>query len=205
MDMARHLTRFGIIVLLLLPLCGAGADPIAGEWVSAERTKGALGAARTYSTDGKVQFVFGAIIDFKYEVDGNQLTLSLPQVPEEKGIVHTFTIENDTLILTDGTGNKQVLTRIAGTGNSGLIGKWTGDHYTGAKQLYHFTEAKNCYFSVPMISADGTYTLMGGSTGGILSESYKDKGTQRYKWNIQDGLLMLDNNQGKIEKYIQKK
>jgi len=197
----QFITCLIAIAFLITPGLSAAADSILGEWISVERTKGGLGAAKNYSKVDSVQATFGALVDFKYKLDGKKLTLSLPQVPEASDIVQTFKIDGDKLTLTDDSGNKQELTRIPGAGNSGIIGKWTGDHYTGAKQILHFTKEQNCYLAVPMISADGTYTIM----GDVLSESYKDKGSKHYKWTIQDGVLTLNDSQGKTEKYMRKK
>jgi hypothetical protein len=189
------------MVLIITPSLSVAANSLLGEWISVERSKGGLGAAKNYTQDGNVRATFGALVDFKYKIVGKKLTLSLPQVPKATDIVQTFQINGDKLTLTDDTGNKQELTRMPGAGNSGIIGKWTGDHYTGAKQILHFTKEQNCYLAVPMISADGTYTIM----GDVLSESYKDKGSQHYKWAIQDGVLTLNDSQGKTEKYMRKK
>jgi hypothetical protein len=199
--MKKQIINLMAIVLLLMPALSYSADSILGEWISVERTKGGLGAAKNYSKDGSVQATFGALVDFKYKLNGKKLTLSLPQVPEATDIVQNFEIKGSKLILTDETGNKQELTRISGDAKTGLLGKWTGDHYTGAKQILHFTAAQNCYLAVPMISADGTYFIM----GDILSETYKDKGSQNYQWAIQDSVLTLTDSQGKTEKYMRKK
>jgi len=200
--MKRQLIRCLIVIASFIPPgLSAAADSILGEWISAESTKGGLGAAKNYSKDGSVQTSFGALVDFKYKLDEKKLTLSLPQEPEASDIVQTFKIDGDKLTLTDDSGNKQELTHMPGAGNSGIIGKWTGDHYTGSKQILHFTKEQNCYLAVPMISEDGTYTIM----GDVLSESYKDKGTKHYKWTIQDGVLILNDSQGKTGKYKRKK
>ncbi len=187
-----------VVVLAITPALSIAADSILGEWISVERSKGGLGAAKNYNKDGTVQATFGALVDFKYKVTGKKITLSFPEADD---IVQKFEIKDSKLVLTDATGNKQELTRISDDAITGLLGKWTGVHYTGAKQILHFTAAHNCYLAVPMISADGTYIIM----GDILTESYKDKGSQNYKWTIRDNVLILTDGQGKTEKYMRKK
>lgn len=193
---------FLLFILVILAWCTPiGAEsPIVGEWVSVERTKGGLGSAKNYTADNVVQATFGALVDFKYKLDGNKLTLSFPGADD---IVQKMEIKDTKLFLTfETTGDKQELTRIAGDSKSGIVGKWRGDHYTGQKQILHFTTSKNCYLSVPMIKAKGTYQIKGDN----LTESLEGQNKAEWKWAIHDNVLTLtDNNQGKTEKYMRKK
>jgi hypothetical protein len=174
-------------------------NSVLGEWVSVERTKGGLGTAKIYTADGAVHATFGALVDFKYKIIGNKLTLSFPDAAD---IVQNVEINGTKMILTDDTGNKQELTRISGDAKFGIIGKWMGDHYTGQKQILHFTTLKNCYLSVPMISAKGTYQVKGDN----LIESFEGKNKKEWRWAIDDNVLTLtEAAQGKPEKYMRKK
>jgi hypothetical protein len=189
-----------IFVALTSPVWAGVENVVLGEWISVERTKGGLGSTKTYTADGAVHATFGALVDFKYKLTGNKLTFSFPGADD---IVQKIEIKGTKMILTfETTGDKQELTRIAGNPKAGIIGKWTGDHYTGQKQIMHFTTAKNCYLSVPMLSANGRYNV----TGDFLTESFDEKGPKKWKWSIQDNVLILtDPSQGKSEKYMRKK
>jgi hypothetical protein len=202
----RKFMKKQLCFLLFIPFMLAwstplGAEsPIVGEWVSVERSRGGLGSAKTYTADNIVQATFGALVDFKYQLDGNKVVLSFPGADD---IVQKVEIKDTKMILTsEPTGSKQELTRVGGDQKSGIIGKWTGDHYTGGKQILHFTAAKNCYLSVPMISGNGTYQ----SIGDNLTESFEGQKNAEWKWAIHDDVLTLTNkNQGKTEKYMRKK
>jgi hypothetical protein len=186
------------LVIVITPGLGA-ADSILGEWISVERTKGGLGEAKTYEKDGTVHATFGALVDFKYKRTGDKLRLSFPGADD---IVQKMEIRGSKMILTDKAGNKQELTHIDGHAKAGIIGKWTGDHYTGQKQILHFTASKNCYLAVPMLSAKGTYQIK----GDMLIESFDGKGKTDMKWAIHDSLLILtDAAQGETKKYKRKK
>lgn len=194
--------HFLLLIFIILawgtPICAQSS--IVGEWISVERSKGGLGSAKTYIADNTVQATFGALVDFKYKLDGNKITLSFPGADD---IVQKIEIKDTKMILTfETTGGKQELTRIGGDPKSGIIGKWTGDHYTGGKQILHFTTSNNCYLSVPMISAKGSYQIKDDT----LRESFEGQKKAEWKWAIQDNVLTLtDKKQGKTEKYMRKK
>jgi len=198
--MKRQLAYFVIaFVLAIFPGVSIAEDSILGEWISVQRTKGGLGSAKTYNREGIVNGTFGALVDFTYKITGNKLTLSFPDAAD---IVQNFQIHDSKLTLTDGSGNKQELTRISDDAKAGIIGKWIGDHYTGQKQILHFTASENCYLAVPMVSAKGSYQIKGDT----LTESFEGKGKQDWKWSIKDNVLTLtDVTQDKSEKYMRKK
>jgi hypothetical protein len=75
-------------------------DDVVGMWSSSSRTKGGLGSQRTFTEDGNVTNTFGALVDFKYEVNGSQVTMALlaPDGSVKKEIVtQEFLINGDTL------------------------------------------------------------------------------------------------------------
>lgn len=202
MDKGKYMKRqfFYLTISLLLaifPTLSNAESQILGEWYSVQRSNG-LGSAKTYSEDGTVYVTFGALVDFKYELKGDKLTISFPKADD---IIQKVEIKNGNMTLTDAAGNKQELTRMDGNTSIGIIGKWTGDHYTGKKQILDFTAGKTCHLAVPMLSVKGTYQVKGDT----LTESFEEKGTKDWKWAIHDNLLMLtETGQGKSEKYIRK-
>lgn len=178
------------------PLSHAQKSPI-GEWVSVSTSQGGLGGTRTYDTNGVVSVSFGTMLDFKYKLDDAQRVLDcFPQL-------QNVTIAGQNLTLTDQkTGKKQELTRVKGSDGKGIVGKWMGDHYTGAKQVMHFTSNMNCYFSVPMMSLVGNFTL----NGDTLTVEFPGKGRTEWKWDVADDILTMTKADGtKVEKYKRKK
>ena len=172
-------------VLLVAPAIAGAAESIVGEWLALDRTRDGLGVARTYTGDGSVQASHGSLIDYRYNLAGKKLVLSAP--PREATVLYVE-IKGAQLTLTDISGNQQKLTRISGDSKSGIIGKWTGDHHTGRKQIMHFTEARNCYVSVPIVSEKGSYSIKGDT----LTETFKGKrGTGRWQWEIYNDVLTL--------------
>lgn len=187
-----------ICILFVLISVGIANELLLGDWRSVVRSKGGLGSAKAYKSDGIVYVTYGALVDFKYTLQGNMLIFSFPDADD---IVQTVEVQDTKLTLIDQAGNKEELTRAEGDPKAGIIGKWTGDHYTGQKQTLHFTASKNCYLSVPMIFAKGKYQVKGNT----LIESYEGKDDYVWIWSIQEDVLTLTSTKNeKVEKYKRK-
>jgi len=184
-------------VTIVCPAIAAASGAIFGEWLALERKDG-LGVAKTYTQNGGVQATYGALIDYRYKLAGKKLVLSSP--PNE-AIVRYVEINAAKLILTDLSGNRQKFTRISGDVRSGIIGKWTGDHHTGRKQVMHFTAAKNCYVSVPIVTEKGSYSLKADT----LTEKISGKRTENWQCSIDNDVLTLTSpGKDKSEQYRRK-
>jgi len=175
-----------------------------GEWFSAEPSEGGLGGTRHYETNGTLVVTFGAAIVGKYqlETNGETKTVVMPGPDaSEKFVRMDFTITNDSLRLNERQGRQRLrLTRVRGTGGEGLIGQWTGRHYTGGQQIMDFTTNMNLYLSVPFQSATGSFTFKGNT----LMEEIKGKRLTS-KWDIANDVLTITPSTGeKAEKYKRK-
>ena len=185
-------------VVVSSPHALAGDNPVIGEWVAANTTKGGLGGTRTFETNGTVVIAFGAAVHFKYKLETNTIVMTDPD-GNSQGM--DFTITNDTLRLTDPKVRQpQKLTRAKGTEGQGLVGKWTGKHYTGGQQVMDFTTNMNCYLSVPFQSVTGSFSIKGDT----LTEEFKNK-DKTWNWKIANGVLTFTESSGsKTENYKRK-
>jgi hypothetical protein len=179
----------------------AAENPVLGEWVPVSTTKGGLGGTRTFETNGTVVVAFGAALNLKYKVENSELVLSDETSTPVQSL--DFTITGTTLTLTNSkTGKKEELTRVKGSEGKGLVGKWIGDHYTGQKQIMHFTTNMNCYLSVPFQSVSGSFSVVGDT----LTEEFPNEGKTEWKWEIAEDVFTLTKKSGnKTEKYKRKK
>lgn len=175
-------------------------NPLVGEWVAAATSRGGLGGTKTYTTNGTVVTTYGAVLDFRYQMEGTTL---ISFVETGKPMQQEITLSGSQMILKDkATGQEQKLTRMDGSSGSGIVGKWTGGHYTGGKQIMDFTTNLNCYFSVPMMTAIEPYTVKGST----LTEESERKGTTSWTWVIQNDILTLTKvGTNKVERYKKKK
>jgi len=149
-----------IMIVISSLFVHADENPILGEWVSAKRTAGGLGGSKYYKQDGTVIATFGALIDYKYKLTGN--ILSLYNQEGELSSEEEFKISGSNLFLKNvKTSKEQKLERYDGDHKNGIIGKWIGENDTGKKWCFHFTENMNCYFSVPLAQVQGQYRFYG--------------------------------------------
>lgn len=184
--MKRRLVNLVLATIFIAgsPLIGKASESIVGEWLPLERTGDGLGVAKTYGKDGSVQASYGALSNYRYNLVGEKLILSSP--PQEPSVFY-IDLKGSSLILADISGNRQKLTRLSGDGKSGIVGKWSGDHHTGRNQIMHFTDGRNCYVSVPIVTEKGTYIVKGDN----LTETFKGKKAERWKWEIHNDVLSM--------------
>jgi len=197
---SKVLAVFALACLGVFSGLSLAQDTPIGEWVPVSTSRGGLGGTRAFDTNGVASVGFGAVLNLKYKVDNGKLILTGENCPLPP---QTFTIAGDTLTLIDPKSEKkQKLTRVKNSVGEGIIGKWTGDHYTGTKQVMHFTTNMNCYFSVPMMSLTGTFSI----NRDILTMENPKKGKTEWNWEIVDDVLTMTRIGGtKVEKYKRKR
>ena len=153
-------TTIAITSLLIFSSCYAQTTPdsIYGEWVSTSRSKGGLGATKTYQPDGTSTTTFGALVNFTYKL--NKTTLFIYDVNGELQTTEQVIYDGSDIVLKNlNTHKEQKLIRINKTESSTIIGKWKGTHYTGKEKTLHFTSKNNCYLSIPFATVVGKYKL----------------------------------------------
>lgn len=82
---ARAIVYVVMFFTSMAPAVHAATAAIEGDWYGLARSKGGIGTVWTFEKEGTVSQTYGAIVDFRYVVDGNRFTLKLkkPQTPEE--------------------------------------------------------------------------------------------------------------------------
>lgn len=168
-----------------------GADnSIIGEWVPLATATSGLGDTRTYETNGTAVVTVGAAVHFRYKVEANTMTLEGSDGTSQR---MNFILTSNLLTFTQPRGQRQELERVKGTEGPGLAGKWTGKHYTGGKQVFHFTTNLNCYFSVPFQESTGSFVV----AGNTFTETFPKQGETRWEWKVTDNVLTLQKSSGK--------
>ena len=152
--------------LVFLGACPAFADnDVVGIWSSATRTKGGLGPQWIFEKDGNVVHTFGALVDFKYEIIGSQIKMTLlaPDRSESTEVsTQEFSIDGDTLTVNPRTPERRQVMRRAGnpyTGAPSIVGDWTCTHYTGGQALMRYSRSGIVQLSVPFQTHTGTYRI----------------------------------------------
>jgi hypothetical protein len=195
-----------LLVCSALTLCFLSTEPsiaqskslkqeelIVGEWFPLNTSKGGLGTAYTFNEDGTFITAMGAYVVFNYKLEKDSL---ISIIPGEKEIKQKIEIKSTKMIL-GSNGQNMEFTRIGGDNNAGIIGKWTGNHYTGSKQIIDFTSSQKEFFSLPMQTKNGTYEIKSD-----LIELLGDvKGT--YQWSVVgDSLTLKSTNDEKFYSYV---
>ena len=162
-------------------------DLIVGEWFPLNTSRTGLSSGYTFTADGNFTAVSGAYVVFKYKHEGDTLIMTMPG--DEQEVKQKIELTDTKLSLSQ-TGPDKVtvkvteLTRVSGDSKTGIIGKWTGDHYSGVKQTMYFTPELNQYFSLPMNSKEGTYKIK----GNFLEFSGQEI---KFQWSVNEDTLTL--------------
>ena len=194
-----------LICLTLLSASQAIAgDDIAGMWSSSSRTKGGLGPQWVFTKDGNVTNTFGALVDFKYEVNGSQIKMLL-LAPDgsvtKETVTQEFSINGDTLTENPQTPDrKQIMKRIGKPYKDAhpIVGEWTYKHYTGGPALMRYSRTGIVQLSVPFQTLTGTYR----TNRGTLTITPNDKKPVSYKFKRERDSLVLTDEEGKESKFL---
>jgi hypothetical protein len=158
-------TRLLCAVLLALSISKADTnqDQIVGKWAADSRTKGGLGALLIFADDGTVTSTFGAIVDFKFQVEGQTIKMTFADSPEPA--IEPYEIVGDKLIANPAHPKKrEERTRVgvAMPGAPPIVGLWTFKHYTGGMATMQYRSGGLGQLCVPMKTFNGCYKLQAG-------------------------------------------
>ncbi len=194
----------GLICLVSLSVCPAVADDgLVGMWSSSSRTKGGLAPQWIFSKDGNATHTFGALVDFKYEVNGSQIKQVLlgPDGAETKeASVSEFMIDGNTLTMNPRTPDrKQVMKRVGKPNKSAhpIVGEWTYTHYTGGPAQMRYSRSGIVQLSVPFQTVSGIYR----TNQATLSITLRDQQPMNLKFRREKDFLVLTDGDAKESKY----
>lgn len=138
---------------------------IVGKWAADSRTRGGLGTLLIFSDDGAMTKVFGALVDFKYQVEGD--TINITFTDGETGKVEKssepYKVVGDKLTENPADPTNRVeMTRMgtAKPGTPAIVGVWTYKHYAGTMAMMQYTSSGLAQLSVPMQTSVGRYKLL---------------------------------------------
>ena len=154
------------LFFLLINASLAAQINIAGKWAANVRTRGGLGGMWIFEPNGKASKSFGALVDFRYCVDGRILKTVFkdPYTEKVEEDSSPYEILGDVLIAnpTDTT-RRQEMKRVGSprAGADPIVGIWTYKHYTGGIATMEFTSSGLAQLSVPFEVEKYLYTLSG--------------------------------------------
>jgi hypothetical protein len=155
------------LYLLCASVAHANGGEIVGTWAADARTKGGLGGMMVFSENGLVTTTFGAVVDFKYEIDGQSIrTIYEKDKTGNSDHKETYKIVADTLIIdaeNPDPAKRLEMKRIgpATPGTQPVVGVWQFTHYTGKPATWQYTTNGLAQLSVPMLTSRGRYAISG--------------------------------------------
>jgi hypothetical protein len=158
-----------VLLALALVVTGAGsasADDVAGIWSAQVRSKGGLGYQWTFK-DGEAALTFGALVDFKYTIEGSRIAMTNAIDPSARGdaVIEQFVIDGDTMTQTQpaSPGAEKTLRRTSAplADAHPIIGEWTYPHPTGPAAFVRYSREGIVQLSVPFRTMKGTYRVDG--------------------------------------------
>jgi hypothetical protein len=156
--------------LVLALVCASGIPASAqtdviGIWSARARTKGGLGAQMIFTADGQVTSTFGALVDFKYEIEDGKLMLSQvnPKEPAPPPFTQEFSVDGDKLSIKQPGKEPYVMSRV-GTPYAGahpIVGDWRYVAANGMPGLVRYSRGGVMQYSFPFLTHKGTYRAQG--------------------------------------------
>jgi hypothetical protein len=117
--------------------------------------------------DGEAAMTFGALVDFKYTLEGNRITMTNTFDPAGRGdaIIEEFVIEGDTMTQTQpgmpGAEKSLRRTSVPYPDAHPIVGEWTYRHPTGPAAFVRYSRDGVVQLSVPFKTMKGSYRLNG--------------------------------------------
>jgi tetratricopeptide (TPR) repeat protein len=140
-----------------------GDADIVGMWSADIRSRGRLGGQWTFTGDGKATFTFGALVDYDYAMEGEELvtqTMSRGDSLEEPMREH---ISFEGGLLTK-SGYSMKRTREDISGEHVIVGEWTAPsgYMEGMNMIMRYSNDGTGQLSMPMTTEKGDYRIDGG-------------------------------------------
>lgn len=202
------MNAFGKFLLLSCWVCLGSSpafaiDDVVGMWSSAARTKGGLGPQWVFTKEGNAAHTFGALVDFKYEINGNQIVITLlsPDHSVTKEVMtREFMIDGDTLTENPRVPEQKLVMKRTGKpyqNTHPIIGEWTYKHYTGGPALMRYSRAGIVQLSVPFETLAGAYSTKQDTLTVIPS----GQPPVVYKFKCEKDVLVLTDDEGRVRKF----
>lgn len=193
-------TAIGLALVLAVAGAPAAAETLVGRWDAEARSRGGLATWWEFRADGTVSMSLGAMVDDRYRLDGDQLTL-LPDTAHAAEQKVTVRITGDTL-----TAGGQAMRRVGGAlpgAPPHVRGVWTYPHYTGIPAYVEFTRDGRHLMRIPMVTQDGRFTRVGPrlriawTSGDVVSVAIRlvddtlimDDGAREFRYRREEGSI----------------
>lgn len=201
----RYLINSFLVYLSIFPVFADEA--ILGMWSATIRTKGGLGSQWVFSENSVVNFTFGALVDFKYKIEGSEIQITpidTDDSPSEEVTSTEFSIDGDIFTESSNLWDKKLVMRRQSKAFkeiSPIVGEWSYKFPINNKPetvIKRFTRNGTGQLSFPMQSAGGKFK----TSNGILTVLMADQPQRTYHYKLENNHLTLtDDENGKQTKF----
>jgi hypothetical protein len=179
----------------------AEAPPLAGRWLSVERSDGGIGALYEFRADGSFQFSPGAIVEMPYRLEGDQLILpsATKGGPEQKSTLEWSGKSRFRMTANGQSGNfyQRQGTQID-QGNP-LVGEWLGSNQMDGRKIesrFIFDASGTCLLLVKFTVQQGSWSVNEGNLAARINGTTALEG----KLEISGNFLTLYRSGGRVTK-----
>jgi hypothetical protein len=175
------------------PQPGASSDLI-GLWEPTHTSKGGIGQTLEFRPNGALVESMTVMVDFRYEIAGDRLTVSPTSPDSGEPTVYTFRVQDDRLIET-AKGDPAVEKVRAGkaeTDGPPVLGVWSFGQGTRVSGYEKYTRDGRMLLRIPLKSETGCYRVQGDRL--TFSRVAGQWGTRTFHQSF--GELVLDNPEG---------
>ena len=189
--MTRLVAVLLVVAAALVPDASGAADTLTGMWSATARTRGGLAAQWVFAPNGVATRTFGALVDYRYGIQGARLSLTEldgNHAPTSKVTTQDFTLLGDTLTMNPTKPEGRQLMKRVGQpfpGTHPIVGEWSFKHYSGGMAYMRFGRTGIVQLSVPFETATGTWA----TEGAKLTTQLKDRKPVTSPWRIEKGTL----------------
>jgi hypothetical protein len=173
-----------------------------GTWEDQVRSADGIGLTFLFAPERTVTMVFGAMVDGKYKLEGDQFTII--GTGGNRPVTQTVFLTNagDTAIFSYGTASDKLVRMGPGTQGDSIIGKWRYIHYTGVPGYNEYRADGRMRLRVPIRVVKGSYSVRGNTL--IMRTSLAPNEDRKAPLTLRGDTLTIDMD-GHLETFLRAK
>ena len=192
--------RFATLVTFLVCACfdsgprtsaqQSSTTSIVGRWRSLATSKGGIGEAYEFHSDGTVDSSIGAIVEMPWRIENDQLILP-PATTDGAEQKETLKWLGDDKVSLASTGAAVELTRVGSRANAEkpILGEWIENREIGGSKFeahYLFYADSKLLLVMPFVTQHGSYTISGSALHFELARENSE-----VRFEVADNLLTV--------------
>ena len=157
-----------LTALVILMAQAVSVNPLVGLWESDVKSKGGIGAALEFRSDGTYTQATTVLVDAFYRVVGDRLVMGdrPPAVDADTTAAGVLSFRDNQCLMTSPDGSVVVTKERVGQAQEGLppiVGVWRYQHPAGGIAFERYTSDGHISLRLPIVSESGRFTLSEGT------------------------------------------